>query len=337
MKKFSIVVLVLVTCILSCERGERPFPERDITNAVVWGAGGGTDICNRVVSAEMASILDVNINVINKTGGVGGSVGMLYGYSQKHDGYTLTGLSESVVTAAVQGGWDKKMEVWDFFIIAGSPDIISVTPDAPYTNLADLIEAAKAEPGSIKAGASAAGSIHHLNLLALENGTGAKFNFIPYPGSAPTQTAAMTGEITVVITSVAEQQQLIRSEKLRPLGMLIPDTFEVEGIGVIPSAFDPYPELSKYLPISQSIGIAVPADVPDTVKQAITDAFKKALETEKVKTWAKENYYVISGKTGSEAREEFNNLESVFAWTLWKLGAAKVDPAKLGIPKPQSK
>ena len=336
MRRIAVValVLVLIASATSCARKDRAFPERDITNVVVWGAGGGTDICNRVVSAEMAEVLGVNINVINKTGGVGGSVGMLYGYSQKHDGYTITGLSESVVTAAVQGGWDKKMEVWNFFIIGGSPDIISVTPDSPYTTIEDLIEAAKANPKSIKAGASAAGSIHHLNLLALESGSGAEFNFIPYPGSAPTQTAAMTGEINVVITSLAEQQQLIRSKKLKPLGMLIPDSFDVDGVGEIPSVFKVYPELSKYLPISQAIGMAIPADVPDDAKQALTDAFKKALETEKVKDWAKDNYYVLSGKTGAEAVAEFNRLESLFAWTLWELGAAKIDPSSLEIPKP---
>jgi tripartite-type tricarboxylate transporter receptor subunit TctC len=259
---------------------------------------------------------------------------MSFAYSRPHDGYTLCGLSESCVTAGVQGGWKMKMDVWDFFIVGGSPDIISVTPNTPYKSLKDLIEAAKKAPGSIKAGASAAGSIHHLNLLALENGSDAKFSFIPYTGSAPSQNAAMAGEVSLVVTSLAEQQQLLRGGKLRPLAMLIPDAFTVEGLGTIPSAFDAYPGLSKYLPISQAIGMAVPADTPADVKAVIADAFKKAMATEKIKKWAKDNYYLISGKTGEAAKKEFNNLESLFAWTLWDLKAAKVDPATLGIPKP---
>jgi tripartite-type tricarboxylate transporter receptor subunit TctC len=259
---------------------------------------------------------------------------MMYGYSQKHDGYTLTGLSESNVTAGVQGGWDKNFNVWDVFIVGGSPDIISVTPNSPYQSLKDLIEAAKSKPGSIKAGASAAGSIHHLNLLALENGSGAKFNFIPYTGSAPSQNAAMAGEVTVVVTSLAEQQQLLRGGKLRPLAMLIPEPFEVEGLGAIPSSFDSYPGLSKYLPISQAIGFAIPADVPADRKAVLVDAFNKAMATDKVQSWAKANYYLLSGKTGAESRKVFDALQSNFAWTLWELKAAKVDPASLGIPKP---
>ncbi len=310
------------------------YPSRDITNVVVWSAGGGTDVCNRIVSAEMQNFLPVRINVINKPGGVAGSIGMSYVYSQPADGYTIVGLSESVVTASVQGGWDQKMDVWYPFIIAGSPDVISVTASAPYKTLQELIDAAKADPGSIKASAGGAGSIHHLNLLALMAGTDAKFNFIPYPGSAPAQTAAMTGEVTVVVTSLAEQQQLIKGGKLRALAMLVPDPFNVDGVGEIPSAFTAYPDLSKHLPISQAIGMGVRADSPDDVKKVLTDAFNKALETDAVKKWAKDNFYVISGKTGAEASAEFARLESLFGWTLYELGAAKIDPATLGIPKP---
>ncbi len=309
------------------------FPRRDITNAVVWGAGGGTDVCNRVVSAEMAKILGVNVNVINKTGGVAGSIGMNYVQARKADGYTIVGLSESNVTAAVQGGWASRMNVWDFMIIGGSPDIISVTASSPYKTLKDLVSAAKKNPDSIKAAASGAGSIHHLNLLALMKGSGAKFSFIPYKGSAPSQTAAMTGEVTVVVTSVAEQQQLIRGGKLRPLGMLTPKSFTLAG-NTIPSTFDAYPSLSEYLPISQAIGMAMKQQVPVAVKAVIQDAFKKALKTPAVQKWAEESYYEISGKVGVEAGIEFDKLESLFTWALHDLGGTKISPEDLEIPKP---
>lgn len=334
MKKTLIILIVLLLAGGSVAFAAKDFPARNITAVVVWGAGGGTDTCNRIIHAEMSKVLGVNVNVINKTGGVAGSVGMSHAFSKPHDGYTLCGLSESNVTAGVQGGWDKKFDVWDTFIVGGSPDVISVTPDTPYKTLKDLIEAAKANPKSIRAAASGAGSIHHLNLLAVENGSGAKFNFIPYKGSAPSQNAAMTGEVQVVVTSLAEQQQLLRGGKLRALGMLIPDAFTVEGLGEIPSSFDAYPGLSKYLPISQAIGFAVPADAPEKAKAVLVDAFKKAMATDKVKTWAKENYYLLSGKTGAESKAVFDGLESNFAWTLWDLKAATVDPSTLGIPKP---
>ncbi|MEH0018278.1 MAG: tripartite tricarboxylate transporter substrate binding protein [Desulfobacter sp.] len=334
MKRVLVVCLAIILAAAPVAMAGKAYPKRNITAVVVWGAGGGTDTCVRIITAEMQKFMDVNINVINKTGGVAGSVGMSHAYKQRHDGYTLCGLSESNVTAGVQGGWNKKFDVWDTFIVGGSPDVISVTANAPYANIKDLIEAAKKNPGTIKAAASGAGSIHHLNLLAVENGSGAKFNFIPYKGSAPSQNAAMTGEVSVVVTSLAEQQQLLRGGKLRALGMLIPDSFDVADLGTIPSAFDAYPGLSKYLPISQAIGFAVPADAPEDAKAYLRDVFKKAMATDKVKHWAKENYYLLSGKTGAESKAVFDALESNFAWTLWELGAAKVNPADLGIPKP---
>ena len=87
------------------------YPFRDITTAVVWGAGGGTDTINRMIMAEMERHLPVSINVINQTGGVAGSNGMVYVMNQPDDGYTLAGISESNVTAAVQGGWDQRFRL----------------------------------------------------------------------------------------------------------------------------------------------------------------------------------------------------------------------------------
>jgi len=114
---------------------------------------------------------------------------------------------------------------------------------------------------------------------------------------------------------------------------LIPNSFELAG-EILPSAFDFYPELSEYLPISQAIGFAIKVEAPDDVKQVLRDAFAEALETENYKKWATENFYVTSGATGEEATKIFNKLESLFAWTLWELEAAKVNPEELGIPKP---
>ncbi|MGF1525702.1 MAG: tripartite tricarboxylate transporter substrate binding protein, partial [Candidatus Competibacterales bacterium] len=293
----------------------------------------GPDVSHRVIREALGELLRGNINVTNRPGGVAGSLGMSYVHRRPADGYTLVGLSESVVTAAVQGGWDQRMAVWYPFIVGGSPDLISVTAAAPYETLEQLMEAAEAEPGTIRAAASGAGSIHHLNLLALMEGTGAEFNFIPYPGSAPAQNAAMTGEVAVVVTSLAEQQQLIRGGRLKPLAMLVPEPFTLEGVGAIPSAFAVYPELDRYLPISQAIGFAVHNDAPDEVKQTLSDAFAKAVVSDAVQRWAADNYYVISGKSGAEAAAEFARLESLFTWTLHELGAAERDPAELGIPK----
>ena len=309
------------------------YPYRDITTAVVWGAGGGTDTINRMIMAEMEKHLPVSINVTNQTGGVAGSNGMVYVMNQPDDGYTLVGLSESNVTAAVQGGWDKKFDYWYPFIVGGSPDLISVPAGSPYNTIEELVDAAKAAPGTIPAAASGAGSIHHLNLLAIQSGSGAAFKFVPYKGSAPGQEAAIAGEVALVVTSLAEQAPLIEGGELKPLAMLTPDAVEIAGMSV-PSAFDIYDGLDKYLPLKQAIGFAVHNSAADEVKAVLGEAFEKAIASDVVAEWAVANSYDEGGQYGEEAQALFANLESTFAYTLQELGVATVDPMSLGIEKP---
>jgi len=139
--------------------------------------------------------------------------------------------------------------------------------------------------------------------------------------------------VSVVVTSVAEQAQLIRGGKLRPLAVLVPDAFSI-GDQTVPSAFDTYPDLSKVLPLTQAIGFAVPADVPDNVKKTLSAAFDKAMKSDSVQKWLKDNYYASAGLSGEAASKVFAHLQSAFSWTLWDMKTAKVDPASLNIPKP---
>ena len=54
MKRYVVfAVLFLLVCVSWSFAAEKKFPMRDITNTVVWAAGGGTDVCNRIVSGEM--------------------------------------------------------------------------------------------------------------------------------------------------------------------------------------------------------------------------------------------------------------------------------------------
>lgn len=328
-----LAALALLASGFAAGANAQDYPYRDITTAVVWGAGGGTDTINRMIMAEMEKHLPVSINVINQTGGVAGSNGMVYVMNQPDDGYTLVGLSESNVTAAVQGGWDKKFDFWYPFIVGGSPDLISVPADSPYNSLQDLVDAAKAAPGTIPAAAGGAGSIHHLNLLAIEKGSDAKFKFVPYKGSAPGQEAAIAGEVSLVVTSLAEQAALIEGGQLKPLAMLTPEDAKIAET-TVPSAFSMYDGLDQYLPLKQAIGFAVHNSADDNVKAALSDAFEQAIASETVAEWAAANNYDVGGQHGVEAQGLFADLEANFAYTLQDLGVATVDPASLGIKKP---
>ena len=56
MKKFLGICLIvlLVVSVTAAYGSGKGFPKRNITAVVVWGAGGGTDTCNRIIHAEMS-------------------------------------------------------------------------------------------------------------------------------------------------------------------------------------------------------------------------------------------------------------------------------------------
>ncbi len=317
---------------LFAKGGQENYPVRDITTIAIMAPGGGTDAVARILSAEISKQLKVNINVINVTG-ASGTVGMKEVLGKPADGYTLVGIPETVCTTAVMGYWENSVDVFDYYILGGSPEVISVPENSPYTTLDSLIAAAKKAPGAIKAAAAANGGIHQINLAAFEKGSGTKFNYIPYEGSIPSQNAALAGEVEVVVTTVAEQAPLIRAGKLRPLAMLIPTEFNFGG-KMIPSAFATVSGLDKFLPIPQTIGLGIAKTAPQAVKDKLEAAFKTAMQGEAVKKFAADNYYVIKGLSGAEASAYMKKLESLFAWSLADLGIAKHSPEKFGIKRP---
>ncbi|WP_026972022.1 Bug family tripartite tricarboxylate transporter substrate binding protein [Aliagarivorans marinus] len=326
--------LTALTLLANPAAADDRYPSRNITDVVTWSAGGGTDVINRVATASMAKYLGTNINVINKPGGVSGSVGLLEGYNAKPDGYTFVGLSESNVAAAVMGGWDNRMDVFDYFIVASSPDVISVPKKSDFNTIEELVEYVKANPGKVRVGAGSAGSLHHINFLAFEKGIDGEMNFIPYPGSSRSQNAALSGEVDVVITSVAEQNQLIQSGDFKALATLTEQPFTVGDI-TIPSGLETYPVLNQYLPISQAIGFAMHKETPREIKMKVAKAFASAMSSDEIAEYAAENHYEILGEFGKKANERMARLESLFSWTLWELEAAKVNPEELGIPRPE--
>jgi tripartite-type tricarboxylate transporter receptor subunit TctC len=312
---------------------EKSYPQRTVTNVVVWPSGSRADVLNRMVSAEMSRTLGENIYVINRSGGKAGVGGMNYAYSRPADGYTICGISEENAAGAVLGGWPHRMNVWDFFIIGGSPEVISINPQLKIVALEDLIAAARKTPKRFRA-AVHYGSVHQLNLKALEDASGAQFQPAYFPDSLTAYTAAADGRASIAIGPLAEQLQLIRRGKLRPLAVLSKKPFTLEGFGEIPPATAVLPALSDQDTVSETIALAVPSGAPAHTRQALGRAFDKALGSPALKNWAKAQATRLSGKTGKRAQAEFAAIEAVVSWSLWNQGIAGTDPKTLGIPKP---
>lgn len=333
MKKVFILTIALALFLGSGTVLAKDFPKRPIEISCFASAGGGTDTTDRAIAKAMEPYLGITINVVNRTGGAGG-VAMNAVWSKPHDGHYWGGFSESILPAPVMGGHHTSAKDWVYYMVGGAPGVVSVRPDSKFKTLDQLVKAAKADPGNIKASASTAGGIWHTKLIALMNGAGIKFNFIPFNGSHPSQVAAMTGEVEVVLTSISEQAELVKAKKLVPLAMVELRPYTFPGVGKIAAAVDKYPDVAKLLPLDQWLGFALPADVPKNVIKKVDDAFAKAMKTDAIKDLAKNRNMTLYGYYGKKAEGVARKMESVWTWTLFDLGIAKKSPEGFGIPKP---
>lgn len=327
--------LVLLASSIGCTGDSRPaeWPRRPIQITCFSAPGGGTDTVDRTIAQAMEPLLGVRINVVNKEGARGGEA-VRDVWSRAHDGYRWGGFSETILPVPVLNPHvGTTARDWTFFMVAGAPGVISVAPNSPYVSLDELVAAAQARPGEINASAALAGGIWHTKLIALENATGATFNFIPYDGSSPSQLALLSGEVDVVLTSISEQAEMIKAGKLRPLAMVSDEPYEFPGWGTIPTAAETYPDIAK-VPVTQWLGFALPADTPPDVLDRITVAFEQAMQSEDVRTMAKSRLLTLYGYHGEKADHLAREMEQVWMWLLYDLGIAERSPEEVGIQRP---
>lgn len=331
----SLVVLALAAILVACSGENRTtkasWPTRPIQITCFAAPGGGTDTVDRTIAQVMEPLLGVKINVVNKKGARGGTA-MRDVWSRKHDGYRWGGFSESILTAPVMGGHDTTAKDWTYFMVAGAPGVVSVPSGSPYRTLGDLVATAKAEPGKINAAASITGGIWHTKLITLERAAHVTFNYVPYGGSNPSQIAALSGEVDVVLTSISEQAELIKARNLRPLAMVEAEPYEFPVIGTIPSAAREYPDVAKF-PVTQWLGFALPADTPPDVLETITDAFNRAMQSVDVREMLATRYLTPFGYSGARADGIARETERVWTWLLHDLKIAERSPEELGIPR----
>ncbi len=314
------------------DRDQAEWPRRPIQISCFAAPGGGTDTVSRTIAAAMGEVLDVRINVINRTGGRGG-VAMNYVWSRDHDGHFWGGFSETILPVSVWGGHHTTAKDWTYFLVAGAPGAVTVAGDSPYKTLEELLAAARAKPGAIKAAAAFPGGLWHTKLVALEKAAGVRFNFITYDGSQPSQLAVLSGEVDLCLTSISEQADLITDGRLRALAMVEAEPYEFPGLGQIPSAADAYPAVAE-LPVWQWLGFALPADTPQDVLAKITEAFKQAMDSPQVNNLAKTQRLNLLGYYGPKADDMVRQMESAWTWMLYEQGIVKKSPAEFGIEKP---
>ncbi len=319
---------MLFTCVASADEWK---PDRPINIVVTASAGGMTDSVSRAMAKSMEEYLGVSIQVTNMPGG-SGQIATEYVLQQPHDGYNILGMSSDLHALPVLSNFQYTSADFDNCVVMSAKGVLSVPVNSPYKTIEELIEAAKTT--ELKAAASQAGSIWGVKLVNFMDITGLKLNKISYEGSAPSQVAALNGEVDMVLTGLSEQREYILGGQLRPLAMIEAEPAELEGFGTIASLADIYPEMKDMTLPMQWVGLSFPKDFPADVIEAYHKAYDYSLASEGMAKLSQTLGVPIVGLYGDNATELLNRLDSVTAWTLFNSGVATVDPSTLNIPKP---
>lgn len=310
------------------------WPERNIDMIIYSAAGGGTDLVNRLLATEMEKTLGKSVVASNMEGASGG-VGATYVQAKNHDGYNLLGISEGLFPLAVLKCAAYTADDWEYFLAGGTVGLISVAADSPYETVQDVIDAMKANPGKIKLANSQVGCIWDIKAALFKNATGVDYQFMSYQGSNPSILACLNGEVDVIVTGLGEQAEYLKAGKLRPLAVMEAEGAEVPNYGFVESVVETVPELADTIgAVSQAVGFAVPSDTDPAVLEALTEAFKAAMESDAMAQYAEEKYLTLTGLCGEEAAELAKSMEATFSWILYDNGVAPLSPEDFGIARP---
>jgi len=197
------------------------YPDRIVKIVVPFAPGGGTDIVARTLAQEMSKDLGVTVIIENKPG-AGTIIGTRSVASSDADGYTLLmGTFANAVNPSLYQtlSYDAHKDFVPVALVARSFNIVVVNPASPITSIADLIAAAKADPGKLSYGTYGTGTSAHLAGELFKHMAGVNLTTVPYKGAAPAITDLIGGQIQVMFTTVASCASLVEAGKLRALAV----------------------------------------------------------------------------------------------------------------------
>lgn len=301
----SIASFIASAAPVSSAIGGDSWPSRPINLIVPFPAGGGGDTLARLISEPLARELGQTIVIENKPG-AGGNIGTATASRAEPNGYTLAYATNG--TQAINH-WLYKTTGFsrdDFEPISRLTTIaaaVVVNPNEPYRSLQELLDAARAKPGSLTCGSAGNGTTSHLACEQLKQMAGVSIVHIPYKGGAAAMTDLMGGRLSLLIDVMPNVAPQIKANRLRALAVTtservasVPDIPTVAEAGVPGYAFFAWDALYA------------PKGTPTAVLDRVNAAVHKILSQAEVRSQL-EVRGAQPAPTSREGLKQFSNEE----------------------------
>ncbi|MDQ6640312.1 MAG: tripartite tricarboxylate transporter substrate binding protein [Pseudomonadota bacterium] len=201
------------------------YPNRPIHFIVPLASGSAVDVAARIVAQQMSVSMGQSL-VIENLPGAAGIVGADRVAKAAPDGYTIGGFNDSIMTMvpALQAKlpWDIVRDFTPVSLVATVEWGLVMNPAAPFGNVAGLIGAAKAAPGTIDYGSGGIGSPQHIAMALFASEANVTMNHVPYKGATQAAVGVAGAEVPVAFQGLATVNSLIRGNKLKLVAVSTP-------------------------------------------------------------------------------------------------------------------
>ncbi len=261
-------------------QAQSAYPTKPIRVIVPFAAGSTTDIIARAIADKMGQGLGQPL-IIDNRGGASGTIGQAAVAQAAPDGYTIMVHSSSHTVSPstfAKLPFDTLTDFAGISPIASTPNVLVIAPSRNIKSVAELLQAARAKPGSLNYASAGQGSATHLNAEKFKMAGRFFAVHIPFTGSAGAVSEVLAGRLDFYFSPISPVLGHIKEGRLLALAVgsprrasALPDVPTTAQAGVPDSEFNFW------------IGMMAPAKTPRDIVNRLNEELVKALATPEVK------------------------------------------------------
>ncbi|CAN5411489.1 tripartite tricarboxylate transporter substrate binding protein [soil metagenome] len=257
-------------------RAQQTTPVRLLVGAT---PGGGTDIVARALALELSKRLNRQFIVDNRPGAAG-NIAANSTAKATPDGTTLLlSYTSHAINATLYPTlpFDPVADFTPISEIASQPAFLIATNSLKANNVRELIALGKAQPGKLNIAIAGLGSANHLGGEMLKLDAGIDMVSVPYKGTGPVIADVLAGQIELGFAGIASAQALVKSGKLKVLGV---------SSGKRLAAYPDIPAIAETVPgyeWSSWYGLFGPAKMDKAAVTSLSTAVRESLGSAEMK------------------------------------------------------
>jgi tripartite-type tricarboxylate transporter receptor subunit TctC len=261
----------------------------NVTFVVPFPPGGSTDALARLLQAGASQKLATTITVENRAGGMG-SVGAALVARGLPNGsiFLVTFDSHAIIPSLVeQPPLDVVTDLEPVLLVGTAPYVVAANPSLPFNTFADVIAAAKQQPGGVTYSSAGPGTIGHLAMVLLGKKSAVEMAHVPYKGAGPAIVDTVAGHVGLISASIAILLPQIKAGKLKALMQM--GRVRAAALPEVPTAIESgYPDFEA----SAWWGIFAPKGTPPDVITRASSAFSEVLSQDVVANQLRETQQI---------------------------------------------